>query len=147
MTEDERLLLSPQDDLAEWEDISEQSAADEELKNALAAERSLAFESELEQDENPRDYTQKLEDEEEEAAPTSEKRLKRQIQAEALARLEDAARTEDDFRYIVGEWDRQDRNPATSAAIMIAIASRGRPRKTSKILFIPPRSPSCRPAA
>lgn len=110
MTEDERLLQSSQDDLAEWEDISEQSAAYAKLKNALAAERSLAFESELEQDENPRDYTQELEDEEEEAAPTSEKRLKRQIQAEALARLEDAARTEDDFRYIVGEWDRLDRN-------------------------------------
>lgn len=110
MTEDERLLQSSQDDLAEWEDISEQSAAYAKLKNALAAERSLAFESELEQDENPRDYTQELEDEGEEAAPTSEKRLKRQIQAEALARLEDAARTEDDFRYIVGEWDRLDRN-------------------------------------
>ena len=110
MTEDERLLQSPQEDLAEWEDASEQPAVDEELENALAGERALAFESELEQDENPRDYTQELEDEEEEAAPTSEKRLKRQIQAEALARLEDAARTEDDFRYIIGEWNRLDRN-------------------------------------
>ena len=110
MTEDERLLQSPQEDLAEWEDASEQPAVDEDLENALAGERALAFESELEQDEHPRNYTQELEDEEEEAAPTSEKRLKRQIQAEALARLEDAARTEDDFRYVVGEWDRLDRN-------------------------------------
>ena len=35
-----------------------------------------------------------LETEEEEAAPTSEKRLKREIRAEAVRRLEEAARTE-----------------------------------------------------
>ena len=99
-----------QDDFTEWEDIPGQSAADEALEEALAGERALELESELEQDENPRDYTEELEDEEEEAAPTSEKRLKRQIQAEALIRLEDAARTEKDFRYVIGEWDRLDRN-------------------------------------
>ena len=99
-----------QDDFAEWEDASDQLIADEALEKELAAERALELARELEQDENPRDYTQELEDEEEEAAPTSEKRLKRQIQAEALARLEEAARTESDFRYIVGEWNRLDRN-------------------------------------
>ena len=98
------------DDFTEWEDVTDPPIADEALEEALAAERALKLASELEQDENPRDYTQELEDEEEEAAPTSEKRLKRQIQAEALARLEEAARTETDFRYILGEWDRLDRN-------------------------------------
>ena len=99
-----------QDDFTEWENASDQPIADEALEKALAAERTLKLASELEQDENPRDYTQELEDEAEEAAPTSEKRLKRQMQAEALARLEDAARTESDFRYIISEWDRLDRN-------------------------------------
>ena len=51
-----------------------------------------------------------LEDEEEEAAPTSEKRLKREIRAEALRRLEEAARTESDFLTVVDEWNKLDRN-------------------------------------
>ena len=111
---DENNMFAPDSntdhDLTEWEDPLAQSVTDDELEAALAAERVLELESELEQDEHPRDYNAELEDEEEEAAPVSEKRLKRQIRAEALARLEDAARTEDDFRYVVSEWDRLDRN-------------------------------------
>lgn len=111
---DENNMFAPgsnvDDDLTEWEDPSTQSVTDDELEYSLAAERALELERELEQDENPRDYNSELEDEAEEAAPVSEKRLKRQIRAEALARLEDAARTEDDFRYVVSEWDRLDRN-------------------------------------
>ena len=63
-----------------------------------------------EEDEHPRDYDAELEDEEEEAAPTSEKRLKREIRAEALRRLEEAARTESDFLTVVDEWNKLDRN-------------------------------------
>ena len=75
MAADEKYKRSiGQDDFTEWEDVSEQPIADEALEEALAAERALELVSELEQDENPRDYTQELEDEEEEAAPTSEKR-------------------------------------------------------------------------
>lgn len=111
---DENNMFAPDSntdhDLTEWEDPLAQSVTDDELEAVLAAERVLELESELEQDEHPRDYNAELEDEEEEAAPVSEKRLKRQIRAEALARLEDAARTEDDFRYVVSEWDRLDRN-------------------------------------
>ena len=83
---------------------------DKTLEEALAEERTLELESELEQDEHPRDYTAELEDEEEEAAPTSEKRLKREIRAEALRRLEEAARTESDFLTVVDEWNKLDRN-------------------------------------
>ena len=79
---------------------------DETLEEALAEERALELESELEQDEHPRDYNAELEDEEEEAAPTSEKRLKREIRAEALRRLEEAARTESDFLSVVDEWNK-----------------------------------------
>ena len=100
------------DGFADWEDASDGVPEDETLEEALAEERTLELESELEQDEHPRDYHAELEDEEEEeeAAPTSEKRLKREIRAEALRRLEEAARTESDFLTVVGEWNKLDRN-------------------------------------
>ena len=98
------------DGFADWEDSSDTAPVDETLEEALAEERTLELESELEQDEHPRDYHAELEDEEEEAAPTSKKRLKREIRAEALKRLEEAARTESDFLVIVDEWNKLDRN-------------------------------------
>lgn len=98
------------DGFADWEDSSDGAPENESLEEALAEERTLGLESELEQDEHPRDYAAELEDEEEEAAPTSEKRLKREIRAEALRRLEEAARTESDFLTVVDEWNKLDRN-------------------------------------
>ena len=109
LPEDEALDLA-EDGFADWEDASDGAPEDERLEEALAEERTLELESELEQDEHPRDYTAELEDEEEEAAPTSEKRLKREIRAEALRRLEEAARTESDFLTVVDEWNKLDRN-------------------------------------
>ena len=100
LPEDDALELS-EDGFADWADSSDGAPEDERLEEALAEERALELESELEQDEHPRDYTAELEDEEEEAAPTSEKRLKREIRAEALRRLEEAARTESDFLTLV----------------------------------------------
>ena len=98
------------DGFADWEDSSDGAPEDETLEEALTEERTLELESELEQDEHPRDYNAELEDEEEESAPTSEKRLKREIRAEALRRLEEAARTESDFLTVVDEWNKLDRN-------------------------------------
>ena len=109
LSEDEALDLS-EDGFADWADSSDGAPEDERLEEALAEERTLELESELEQDEHPRDYAAELEDEEEEAAPTSEKRLKREIRAEALRRLEEAARTESDFLTVVDEWNKLDRN-------------------------------------
>ena len=103
-------LEMDEDSFADWEDASDGVPENESLEEALAEERTLELESELEQDEHPRDYTAELEDEEEEAAPTSEKRLKREIRAEALRRLEEAARTESDFLTVVDEWNKLDRN-------------------------------------
>ena len=103
-------LKMDEDSFADWEDASDGAPVDETLEEALAEERTLELESELEQDEHPRDYNAELEDEEEEAAPTSEKRLKREIRAEALRRLEEAARTESDFLTVVDEWNKLDRN-------------------------------------
>ena len=103
-------LEMDEDSFADWEDSSDAAPEDETLEEALAEERTLEMERELEQDEHPRDYNAELEDEEEEAAPTSEKRLKREIRAEALRRLEEAARTESDFLTVVDEWNKLDRN-------------------------------------
>lgn len=103
-------LEMDEDSFADWVDASDGAPEDERLEEALAEERTLELESELEQDEYPRDYAAELEDEEEEAAPTSEKRLKREIRAEALRRLEEAARTESDFLTVVDEWNKLDRN-------------------------------------
>ena len=94
----------------DWEDVSDGAPEDEMLEAAIAEESTLALESELEQDEHPRDYNAELENEEEEFALTSEKRLKREIRAEALKRLEEAARTESDFLSVIDEWNRLDRN-------------------------------------
>ena len=81
-------------------------------EEALAEERALELESELEQDEHPRDYAAELEDEDEEdeAAPKSDKRLKREALAEALKRTEESARTAADFQKVIAEWNRIDRN-------------------------------------
>ena len=103
-------LEMDEDGFADWKDSSDGAPENESLEEALAEERTLELESELEQDEHPRDYHAELEDEEEEAAPTSEKRLKREIRAEALKRLEEAARTESDFLTVVDEWNKLDRN-------------------------------------
>ena len=98
------------DGFADWEDASDGAPENESLEEALTDERTLELESELEQDEHPRDYHAELEDEEDEAAPKSDKRLKREILAEALKRTEESARTLKDFQGVIAEWDRLDRN-------------------------------------
>ena len=100
------------DGFADWEDSSDTAPVDETLEEALAEERTLELESELEQDEHPRNYAAELEDEDEEdeAAPKSDKRLKREALAEALKRTEESARTAADFQKVIAEWNRIDRN-------------------------------------
>lgn len=107
LTDDE--LLDTEDGFTEWDDGTG-AGAEETLEQALAEERLAELENELEQDEHPIDYEAELENEEEEAAPVSDKRLKREIRAEAVRRLEEAARTEKDFQAVVEEWNKLDRN-------------------------------------
>ena len=111
LPEDDVLELS-EDGFADWADSSDGAPEDERLEKALAEERTLELESELEQDEHPRDYAAELEDEDEEdeAAPKSDKRLKREALAEALKRTEESARTAADFQKVIAEWNRIDRN-------------------------------------
>ena len=103
-------LLDTEGGFTGWDDGTGTGAAEETLEQALAEERLAELENELEQDEHPIDYEAELENEEEEAAPVSDKRLKREIRAEAVRRLEEAARTEKDFRAVVEEWNKLDRN-------------------------------------
>ena len=93
-----------------WDDESSISLTNEALERDAAAERQIELESALEHDEHPLHDEVELETEEEEAAPTSEKRLKREIRAEAVRRLEEAARTEADFSVVIKEWDKLDQN-------------------------------------
>ena len=76
---------------------------DNELLDALEMERSAIQEMEQEKEENALT-------EETAFAPTSGKKLWRDTQKEALTRLEDSARTEDDFRNVQTWWDRLDAN-------------------------------------
>ena len=99
-------FFDSQEEIDPAEDISE----NETLGNAISQERRAEFEQSLVQDEHPRDYDSELEDEIEEAAPTSDKRLKREIKAEALRRWEEAARTEADFQAVINQWDKLDQN-------------------------------------
>ena len=82
-------LLDIEGDLFGWDDESSISLTNEALERDAAAERQIELESALEHDEHPLHDEVELETEEEEAAPTSEKRLKREIRAEAVRRLEE----------------------------------------------------------
>ena len=103
-------LLDTEGGFIVWDDKIGAGSVEETLEQALAEERLAELENELEQDEHPVDYDAELETEEEEAAPVSDKRLKRELRAEAIRRLEEAARTEKDFRAVVEEWNKLDRN-------------------------------------
>ena len=73
---------------------------EEQLAEALADEHQAELEIQLEQDEQPPQIDE----------PPETKKLKRDLQREALARLENAARTTADFQNVVSWWNRLDSN-------------------------------------
>ena len=73
---------------------------EEQLAEALADEQQAEFEVQLEHDNEPPQIDE----------PPETHKLKRDIEREALARLESAARTTDDFKNVVAWWDRLDNN-------------------------------------
>lgn len=81
----------------------EDNGLENELLDALVRERSAIEKIEREKEENS--FM-----EETVTAPTSKKKLWRDTQKEALARLEDSARTEEDFRNVQSWWDRLEAN-------------------------------------
>ena len=73
---------------------------EEQLAKALADEHQAELEVQLEQDEQPPHIDE----------PPETKKLKRDLHREALARLENAARTTADFQNVVAWWNRLDSN-------------------------------------
>ena len=80
------------------------AASRERRERELAEERRASLELQIEWDEQAR-KTKAAADEQPE-----KKKLKRELEREALVRLEDAARTPAQFQQIIEWWDRLDRN-------------------------------------
>lgn len=77
-------------------DYFEEDIPEDYLTDALERENAAILEIELEMENEPEVSTRK--------------KLKRELEQEALARLEDSARTEEDFENVVTWWNRLDAN-------------------------------------
>ena len=83
----------------DYEDIlSEQE--EEQLAEALADEYQAELEVQLERDEELPQIDE----------PPETKKLKRELEREALSRIENVARTTDDFKKVIAWWNRLDSN-------------------------------------
>ena len=94
----------------ESEDSTDESYPEEaEAESAAQAQRQIALEqniiARLEADAKEHPFEDDVGDEQPER-----KKLKRELRAEALARLEDAARTQKDFENVIAWWDKLDAN-------------------------------------
>lgn len=94
----------------ESDDSSDESYPEEaEAESAAQAQRQISLEqnviARLEADAEEHPFEDDAGDEEPER-----KKLKRELRAEALARLEDAARTQKDFENVIAWWDKLDAN-------------------------------------
>ena len=87
------------------ESYPEEAEADaaEQAQRQIALEQNIIDRLEAEAEEHP--FEDDAGDEEPER-----KKLKRELRAEALARLEDAARTQRDFENVIAWWDKLDAN-------------------------------------
>ena len=83
----------------DYEDIlSEQE--EEQFAEALADEHQAELEVQLERDEEPPQIDE----------PPETRKLKRELERDALLRIENAARTTDDFKKVIAWWNRLDSN-------------------------------------
>lgn len=105
------------DENALWDDEEENTTTDadtdesevglyEKIQRQIAKEQQFIDELETDATEHP---IESDEDDSEEEKPIRNL-LKRDLQAQALARLEDAARTPKDFENVIAWWDRLDAN-------------------------------------
>ena len=87
------------------ESYPEEAEADaaEQAQRQIALEQNIIDRLEADAEEHP------LEDDAGDEKP-ERKKLKRELRAEALARLEDAARTQRDFENVIAWWDKLDAN-------------------------------------
>ena len=89
--------------LADNDTDTEETELSEQTMRQIAKEEQLIEELEADIEEHP------FEDGTDEEEP-ERKKLKRELRAEALARLEDSARTQRDFENVIAWWDRLDAN-------------------------------------
>ena len=89
--------------LADNDTDTEESELSDQARRQIAKEEQLIEELEADAEEHP------FEDDADEEEP-ERKKLKRELRAEALARLEDSARTQRDFENVIAWWDRLDAN-------------------------------------
>lgn len=108
--EDENALWNDEDTADTEADGCSESDLDEieieqneQMLRQVALEQNIIDQLEADAEEHP--FEEDTGDEEPER-----KKLKREIQAEALARLEDSARTRRDFENVIAWWDRLDAN-------------------------------------
>ena len=83
----------------DYEEILEEQE-EEHLAEALADEQQAELEIQLERDEEPPQIDE----------PPETKKLKRELEREALSRIENAARTTDDFKKVIAWWNKLDSN-------------------------------------
>lgn len=83
-------------------DYFEDDIPEDDLTDALEQENAAILEIELEMENEPE--VSKIPE------ASTRKKLKRELEQEALARLEDSARTEEDFENVVTWWNRLDAN-------------------------------------
>lgn len=89
--------------LADNDTDTEETELSEQAMWQIAKEEQLIEELEADAEEHP------FEDGTDEEEP-ERKKLQRELRAEALARLEDSARTQQDFENVIAWWDRLDAN-------------------------------------
>lgn len=89
--------------LADNDTDTEETELSEQAMWQIAKEEQLIEEMEADAEEHP------FEDGSDEEEP-KRKKLKRELRAEALARLEDSARTQREFENVIAWWDRLDAN-------------------------------------
>ena len=89
--------------LADNDTDTEETELSEQAMWQIAKEEQLIEELEVDAEEHP------FEDGTDEEEP-ERKKLKRELRAEALARLEDSARTQREFENVIAWWDRLDAN-------------------------------------
>lgn len=96
--------------MSNWEDVMDQEAIDQEQERLNRRIQSRLFYEQTVIEEMAAEAKAYLSKGDTDDAPLERRKLKRDIRAEALARLEDAARTPDDFQKVVEWWDRLDEN-------------------------------------
>ena len=89
--------------LADNDTDTEETELSEQVRRQITKEEQHIEELEADAEEHP------FEDGTDEEEP-ERKKLKRELRAEALARLEDSARTQRDFENVIAWWDRLDAN-------------------------------------